>query len=1225
MIGEDLGRLFEVGFNIGILAYIQCENIAHNFGDSYRLDLRKLELPKMIAEIIREANLLGSLDGKIVEKWSLFFVQKGFIGGLNFFREYLTSTGWNLKRSQILYFQCSLSCANSIRTQNNDETEVFKAFKKVLSQFETAPLNFSDDEINSYIRRYKKKGEFLQADTLILLQNGRDFRILCVDLSVFTPPLASEVANLDEIEVMRKSLLREISYLRSKSVFSNLRLDTSTLGIDFSEGLNRYFTAFKYKDKESAKLIQAGSYAHSFYGFLQTTGMIPGDAEVLLNVVGYSDRTISAISLRSDKIDILANCAKIYQQEAKGKEINAARGEVLDAIQFNAARSFQNGKKLVSDLLTIGKTSTPVCHTERLDNFVNSIDIISDKLADDLQVSRGLHLRNAHAQLIVKALESDETYLFLTGNPGIGKTTAIANFLKNHINDGFLFLYVSPRKQVNLDIIEKFRDEKTGLLCDNRLFCINSNADIINSNSGHCAVNYAANNNSENFYQKTVHFINDSAEMLRNKHHQSQLERKGETVIKPKIGKTNGVLNSICEGIYSLINCKTSNNIVATVSIQSLKVTEKGKNTLQHLEKIFQDAYNKREGKVISAKMQEISSRIKHIFITIDEITGDDGGVEFLHGIDKLVKKYDLHKPEQGFNIKIIVADASIVDPDVIKQHLDDTSPEPDKIYFKKLLKNSEKIPPLQVSFFEFKRLAARVINTNSYPARSLEITYKVFVETAKFTEDISLKPQNNLVKRVQSEIVEDINQRLAIPGVEQIIVYIQDKRRLAELIDKIKDKREFNRYTDYLEVHANISEEEKEQIQKCKNTVKVIFMTASGSRGLSFPKTKHILVDIPRFQIEKNLMEVIQVIYRGRGEDEQGNTLDGEAKELVFYLSDTAVYYADDAELSLQESKLSLLNLLLILKAAVMTRIVGYGYLGREKFLMIPIGGKSVSAVGDTFSSKIASLIKILKSEHRSHPANMLLKEVYEGLEQLLSRGELVLINYDKSHLTGNSYLEMREDFNQKFLQMCNPLEGLLAWDNLEIGHICGSLLLVPLADKSLQENYQMVLNREIRKCLDAKLLEKMERIRDSKSSPENLQLAMRGGAIELLQFLNDDLEKTQYFEQQSQQFDRYYAIPLLAFVSGEQMQQYFADTRLEEPEDRRFREILEAYVRSTYPIDSVMPIGHKYREFPFIVFRSYSLEQSREKMFADKYLLSSNELNVLNLILSKQVDSKL
>lgn len=1215
MISEDFGRLFEVGFNIGILAYIQKEKLAHNFGDSYRLDLQHLKLPKMMAETIREANLLASLDAKIAEKWSLFFVQKGFVGGLNFFREYVKSTGWNLQRLEIVYCQCNFSNDNSIRTYNKDQKQVFQ---QLLSQLTSARISLSDDEINSYIRRYSKKGEFLQADTLMLLQHGNDFRILCVDLSVFTPPLTSEkVDNLNEIEVMRKYLLREISYLRSKSVFSNLRMDTSTLGVDFSEDLKGYFTAFKYKDKESTKLIQAGSYAHSFYRFLQQTGILGQDAEVLFNVVGYGDRNISTISLRKDKLKLLATCAKIYQNEPKGKEISKARSEVLDVIQLNAARSFKDGKRLVNPLLKIGKTIEPVCHSERIDNFVNSIDIISDKLADELQIERGLHLRNAHAELIVKALQSDETYIFLTGNPGIGKTTAIANFLKTHIDDGFLFLYVSPRKQVNLDIIEKFKDKNTGLLCNDGLFCINTNSDIIASYSGKRTVKYISNSHDKNFEQKTVNFIKDNSESQLKEYHQREIARKNETVIEPASLKTMGVLNSICNGIYSLINCKTSNNIVATVSIQSLRMKENRQSTLDYLEQIFQDTYNKREKLVIPAKMQEISSRIKHIFIMIDEITGDDGGVEFLAGISKIVKKHQLHEAKHGFNTKIIVADASIVDPDVIKQHLENTSPEPDKIYFKKLPKNSDVIEPLQVTPFKFNNLAATVINANSYPARSLEITYKVFVETVKYNENASLKENNNLVTLVQSEIIQDINQRLAIPGVEQIIVYIQNKQRLAQLIEKIKKTRDFNQFTDYLKIHANISEEEKEKIQECKDTAKVIFMTASGSRGLSFPKTKHILVDIPRFQIEKNLMEVIQVIYRGRGEDKQGKTLDCEDKELVFYVSDTAVYYADDAELSLQESKLSLLNLLLILKTAVMTRISGYGYLGREKFLMIPIGGKSVSAVGDTFSNKMASLIKTLKSE--SIRGNSLLKEVYTSLEELLGRGEFVLKNYDNSRQKGNSYLEMRDDFNKKFLEKCNPLAGLLSYDNLEIGHVCGSLLVVPLANQNLLETYQMRLREQIQKCVDNRLLHKMYQIRDSKSSPENVRSAITGGAIELLQFLNSDVEKTQYFEQLSQQFDRYYAIPLFAFVSGEEMQEYFAYSGLEEPEDRRFRDILSAYMRAIYPVDSVMPIGHKYQDFPFIVFRSYSLEQSRAKMFTDKYLMSSNELNVLNLILSK------
>ena len=420
--------------------------------------------------------------------------------------------------------------------------------------------------------------------------------------------------------------------------------------IDFSEGLNRYFTAFKYKDKESTpKLIQAGSYAHSFYGFLyNTTGMIPGDAEVLLNVVGYGDRNISAISLRKDKLKLLATCAQIYKNEPTNKEISNSRSEVLDVIQFNGARSFKEGRKFIDSLLGIGKNVTePVCHTEKIDDFENSIDIISDKLAEDLQISRGLHLRDAHAELIVKALQSDETYIFLTGNPGIGKTTAIAKFLQQHIDDGFLFFYVSPRKQVNLDIIEKFKDKNTGLLCDERLFCINTNSDIIASNGGRLTVKYASNSHSENFTEKTVDFLQDNPENKAKEYQQRQIERKNETVIQPASVKTMGVLNSICNGIYSLINCKTYNNIVATVSIQSLRMKENGQNTLDYLEQIFQDTYNKREKLVIPAKMQEISSRIKHIFIMIDEITGDDSGVEFLDGISQgCLTNMKLHKPQ---------------------------------------------------------------------------------------------------------------------------------------------------------------------------------------------------------------------------------------------------------------------------------------------------------------------------------------------------------------------------------------------------------------------------------------------------------------------------------------------------------------------------------------------------------------------------------------------------
>lgn len=74
-----------------------------------------------------------------------------------------------------------------------------------------------------------------------------------------------------------------------------------------------------------------------------------------------------------------------------------------------------------------------------------------------------------------------------------------------------------------------------------------------------------------------------------------------------------------------------------------------------------------------------------------------------------------------------------------------------------------------------------------------------------------------------------------------------------------------------------------------------------------------------------------------------------------------------------------------------------------------------------------------------------------------------------------------------------------------------------------------------------------------------------------------------------------------------------------LEEEEETEFRSILSRYVHYLYPAYNTLPIGRKYREFPFLLFRSYSLEQMRENVFSDRYLLTSNELNVLNLILCK------
>ena len=345
-----------------------------------------------------------------------------------------------------MYYQCNFSDENSINTYNKGE---HTSLNQILNRFSDNVNNLTQDEIEIILNRYIDKGEFLKADTLILFcYNKREYRILALDTSVFSLKSEQDLTNLEFVELIKGKLIRELNYLRSKSVFSQLRIDTgegNDLAGLFPSDLKDYFTAFKYPDKESAKLIQAGGYAYSFWKFLEEKEILPQEAKLVISAVGYSDRGISTITVKRENINLLAPCYEIYKHDSSIKEIHIARQKVLELIKRQAERSFKGGKQFINDLSNIPiNQTTVITHQEQLDDFCNTVGKIPLNLATQLQLNPDLDLRNAHNELIQRALLSDDLYVFLTGNPGIGKTTAIADFLKAHKDEGFLFFYVSP-------------------------------------------------------------------------------------------------------------------------------------------------------------------------------------------------------------------------------------------------------------------------------------------------------------------------------------------------------------------------------------------------------------------------------------------------------------------------------------------------------------------------------------------------------------------------------------------------------------------------------------------------------------------------------------------------------------------------------------------------------------------------------------------------------------
>ncbi|MBK1988508.1 helicase [Sphaerospermopsis aphanizomenoides BCCUSP55] len=1231
-LGINLGRVFEISFNIGILTYFQHSKFQQSYGDVYLKPLSSLYLHKIQQAITK--NYIDKSHKEIIGDWVKLFIQKGWTSGYSFIREYIEATGWLSKsKIEILYFQCGFYGDNSFGILDRDE---LVCYKEILERqgFE-----------NVDITRYKETGEFLKADTLLLTRYFGKYRILAVDLSTFTTSAIHSVTDLNNIQTLQDSLRTELNYVRSKSSFCGLGIDTGNssdkdnkLNEIYSKELVQYFSAFKTKDKEAVKVIQACSYAWSFYKFLQASGKISDTDPVKFNCFGYSDRMINGITLTKEKddgqdsLEILKTCYKIYKDKSF-KDINESRSKVLEVIKSNAARNFQDGRRFVTDIVEARKDTISYIHNTEVfeagKHFFNTAGIVPESVKQSLQLTE-TKFRDAHAELIHRALaDSRIAFLFLTGNPGIGKTTAVAEQIIEQLNEGSLLIYISPRIQVNKDIIEKFREKPDLKLFDDNLICINANKRIIDYAKGRYAVEYHSNKLHGNHSIGQVQFLD--ANTLKDNPFElsSDLVRYADNLIQVERRNKVGVLASLCEAIHTcIINLDLPNNIVATASIQSLKETRYG-NTLKHFSRIFSSAYNSssKPPGIIKNRMKAIASRMKNIFIMIDEITGSQEGVAFLHGILEFIEEYDLLNPEYGFNVKVITADASLTIQDVVNSHLANNQVQGDKIFVRQVADSMGQC--LSIEEFEFLRQPATLINANSYPAEKLTINYEVFIQSlnSEKVADDNLKLDANVAEKIKSDILQ-----LLKADEGQIIVYIQNKDSLKQLISNIsKERPSFKLYQEYLEIHASLSDREEAEIQRYQNQeqIKVVFMTASASRGLSFPKTKHILVQIPGFQIEQNLMEIIQVIYRGRGGE-----LDKGEKFLTFYLSDKAIYYpkkidedgnrlsADESEklanLSLQEACLNVLNILIILKASIMTRILGSGQIGRERYVIIPIGGKSISQAGETFIGSLATLLREIRKEFKKQPEDSLLQDIEHTLYELLSVQKTEIIPYSqKESFSENQEVSYFSIGFHVLSQMETSLDKLLSLSPIEPTYVRGSLLIVPLSEKLVKETNYIDLEKIIDPERNEDFINKLGFLVKSGRYPKQITSAAYS-LIDLARTLFSELERSQKLSQTSRSSDRYYALPIQTFISFPALEDYFENER--RVSNVSFRDILAKYVYTLALAYNILPIDSNYENIPYVVFNSSAMNKLGKSLFNENQIFQSKEMNILNLILSQE-----
>lgn len=1312
-LSQHCGRLFEVGFNSGLLTFLgqqEQQKLLTTQGAStlYQPDLAQLRLAPMISYAITQSKTIGPSPQlqKHAEQLLLHFGFKGYLLGLHFLEEYLNALGrpYISRQVHVRYVQCSFREENSLGMIKVNPVADEQALRQYLTQLDPELRSTTFD-----VKKHSKRGRFLKADCLLLLQWGeneqqlharnslkaeetpfapsrlkqkeqeqllhkggfilpsellerhahgmpsshpngsqRHWRIVCLDFSIHSLT-TGQLRDPNHISTARHQLLSELGYLRTRGVFSNLGYDIAD-GLPemlFSRGLEDYLTAFKKKDKESAKLIQAGGYAYDFYDALCRKNLIQDKDEVICHAFGVSDRDITSMHVRREHMTILETCQKIYQNDPSDETIESVRERVVETIQSTARWSFEGQRPpsqgqpdFFDHIRTINPTedgcfwlsslteTIPVLSTQDLVPVDRLDPALLTQLGGRVQAG-SLKVQDAHGLLVRQALDSPIPYIFLTGNPGIGKTTALARYLLEceRNNQGFLFFYLSPRTQVNRDLIKKFRDPATDQI-QGSILALTSHAPLLDGRQEPTVLYTSTQLRGQGTItglgiQTKVTFLEaGSPEAKATRRRTSGVDPLLEDKIWAPGVRTPGVLYSICQALAANMRKPLSHAVIATVSIQSLKKKGGTRDTLEHLEKIFASAYDHTRGTPIPARMQAIAQRMPHLIFMVDEITGDESGVAFLAGLHDFAVRYGLFSPSSPFKTKILIADASVVNRKMIERHLESSAYEPEKIYFQHIPDPSQ-LAPITAESFVFNQLPATAINTNAYPARALNISYHLCIECQRYDERMTQLPPSALTRTLQNRMMDDLLQLIQSPKttVPQIIVYIQDKQRLTGLIKEMRTRLgRFEKEKDYLEIHASISGLARDVVEQKSTLVRVVFMTASASRGLSFPEATHFLIDVPRFSIEANTMEILQVMYRGRG-----GTHDQDIKYVQFYLSDRMLYQNEaNRARALRERLLGIVDMLLILKTSMMTRINGAGMVRTQYFQMIPVGGKAVSSAGSTFPDDMAELIRQMSNQSRLHPDRPEFKRVAGYLQQLFGEGDFQweARNMPRANQgsVSKAYLPQRRLLLHRFRDLASQgFDQLLRWPAHEMAYHSGGLLIIPCRNKQLDQQYLFELRERSRTQRGKKALAILHQLEQDPSLPEQAYPLIKKAKDLLWQLQEADDEKTRKFVQSSQYMDQYAAVPLLAFLVPEVFETYFAEEQ-DNQDPLPFRNILASLLQSWYPAENLLPIGADYGTYPFLIFRSYNLSEIRHHLFSGNSVFASYEMNVLNMLLSTQ-----
>jgi hypothetical protein len=476
---------------------------------------------------------------------------------------------------------------------------------------------------------------------------------------------------------------------------------------------------------------------------------------------------------------------------------------------------------------------------------------------------------------------------------------------------------------------------------------------------------------------------------------------------------------------------------------------------------------------------------------------------------------------------------------------------------------------------------------------------------------------ENSTLERAEVEIRKALS-----CGAGQVIYFTQDKVFLSELRKRLCELAYlgFNRENVQVLDSSVPGWKRKKLLEpERRDSTRVFLMTSSGARGVSFPRTDWIIAAMPRFNIEAALMEIAQLIYRGRGmfKDKAGQEVSGDnvPRRLVMLVEDFAVCDKPLDKRQWLRQSIDLMTLLVMLRATILTRITGLAGLN-QPLALVPVGAVGVEELVSIMSANVTKFIQeaeVYCRRAKDEGRIGLVKSAQANVIELFSRTKLQATatkGSDGRTLVKPAELEILRNL------VASAVSPLLIFGQTEslpaYVFFSGPIIIEDWREFSKQEVFAFEGHQTQMYRLNKYLLGQLRAIDADKDFSSQLRVP----AINLYRLLNRDKhDAAKEFNtlKELKSPNTWVAIP-----SGYSQFLHNEDTCEGRPFFLVDPEIwLDVLAQSLSLTSSVMPPIARYQSFPWAAAVGQANPLKFDQVFDDRYFMASSELNLLNTLL--------